>query len=182
MMNRRELLKSTAALTLGAALSTFPLKARPETRMSINILDSQENILCTVPQAEVAGYYFDGINLKDAQFQNMDLTGCSFQFCNLSSANLHGCDMTNGDLTGALCRDTNMVGVNLTNCYVGDTWFGANSTLHLTTHLDDANFGSPSHIDRDTLMMCLSGISNASMVAMGYTQAEVTALRAIWDV
>lgn len=184
MLNRRDLLKATTALTIGAALSTLPSIAQPEARAmsTVEILDSGENVIYTVPQPAVAGYSFDGIPLKDAQFQNMDLTGCTFQGCALQGANFHNADLTNGDLSsGAILRDAILTGCNLEGCLIGDTYFDTCTTLHLAENLDNANFGSPSHLDRATLMACLPGLTNAAMVSLGYTQGEVTALRGIWD-
>lgn len=182
-LTRRDLLKTTAALTIGAVALTLPTLARPEARtMTVDILDSGENVIYTVNQPDVAGFSFDGIPLKDAQFQNMDLTGCTFQYCNLSGANFHNADLTNGDLSGANLRDVILTGCNLDGCLIGDTYFDTCGTIHLADNLDDANFSSPSHLDKTALISCLPGLTNAAMIGFGYTMPEVTALRAIWDV
>jgi hypothetical protein len=121
------------------------------------------------------------VDLSGADCSNATMVGAVF-----SEETLVAVDFRNADLRDAVFVRTHFVrcnfdGADLTGARLMSTCFSNCRALHRAKGLDALEHVGPSSLDARTLRMSVAHMPTTVLLAMGYTEREITTLRGLYE-
>lgn len=127
-------------------------------------------------RANLSKAFMAEADLQRADLIDVNLGGAELVHANLADARLIDAWLVRANLTGANLRRADLAGAQM-----GRTLLLACEALHEACSLEEVRHRLPSFLDLDTLRASAAYLPDAFLNGAGYTNDEITALRALYS-